>query len=183
MLHTAIIGALLLMLTACADEATTYTGTVTEVKDGDTLTLQVADEAIEVRLANIDAPENRQPYGLYARRALAEKVLNKTVTVEQKTTDKDGRVIGIVILDGRDINREMVAEGHAWVYRQYSKDESLLEVEAKAKAEKQGLWQFVDEEQRMPPWEWRTAKKRTFTIEGLGLPRIVSMQTQSQDKM
>ena len=43
------------------------------------------------------------------------------------TLDRYGRTVDKVWLDGRDINRELVAEGHAWVYRKYMTDETLLE--------------------------------------------------------
>jgi endonuclease YncB( thermonuclease family) len=48
----------------------------------------------------------------------------------------------------------MVAEGHAWVYRKYMVDESLLDDEAAARREGIGIWS-LPEAQRMPPWEWR----------------------------
>jgi endonuclease YncB( thermonuclease family) len=49
------------------------------------------------------------------------------------TTDRYGRIVGRVYVDGLDVNRELVAQGFAWVYRKYSDDAELLEVEAKAK--------------------------------------------------
>jgi hypothetical protein len=58
----------------------------------------------------------------------------------------------------RDINREMVREGYAWVYRKYVRDESLLADEKHAQSEKVGLWGLVEAEQ-LPPWEWRSAKR------------------------
>jgi micrococcal nuclease len=109
--------------------ASTYTGKVVGVHDGDTLTLLTADKRqIKVRLAEIDTPESRQPYGSRAKQALSDKVFGKTITLEPETVDRYGRVVGYVILDGRDVNREMVREGHAWVYRQYLQDRSLLAV-------------------------------------------------------
>ena len=40
-------------------------------------------------------------------------------------------------MDELDVNRELVAQGYAWVYRKYSNDAELLklEVEAKKKTE------------------------------------------------
>ena len=46
----------------------------------------------------------------------------------------------------------MVREGHAWAYRQYLTDQSLLEDEAAAKTERIGLWSVPDP---VPPWVWR----------------------------
>jgi micrococcal nuclease len=67
-----------------------------------------------------------------------------------------GRTIGTILVDGRSINRMMVAEGIAWAYRRYLVDRSLLDVEAAARSGRVGLW--VDP-QPVAPWEWRTAKR------------------------
>jgi hypothetical protein len=55
---------------------------------------------------------------------------------------------------GRDINREMVREGHAWVARRFSHDPTLLDDESHARAARAGLW-GLPESERVPPWEWR----------------------------
>ena len=47
-------------------------------------------------------------------------------------------------LGDQDINAEMVAEGHAWVYRRYSKNPALLESEKYARAARLGLWALPD---------------------------------------
>jgi len=50
-----------------------------------------------------------------------------------------------------DVNRELVAQGYAWLYK-YSDDAELLELEAKAKEKGLGLWADPNP---IPPWEWR----------------------------
>jgi hypothetical protein len=40
------------------------------------------------------------------------------------------------------------------VYRKFTDDRILLELEAQARAASRGLW-GLPEPQRMPPWEWR----------------------------
>ncbi|MEE9481106.1 MAG: thermonuclease family protein [Kiloniellales bacterium] len=50
------------------------------------------------------------------------------------TVDRYGQIVGRVYVDGIDVNRELVAQGYAWVYRKYSNDAELLRLEAKAKA-------------------------------------------------
>ncbi len=66
----------------------TISGLVIAVADGDTVTLQTADNPkLKIRLAEIDTPEIRQPYGLEARRLLNDLVFNQTVQV--KTTGLD----------------------------------------------------------------------------------------------
>ena len=69
-------------------------------------------------------------------------------------TDRYGRTVAKVYRDGRDINREMIREGHAWVYRKYLRDPSLLEDERRAREAHAGLW-GLPEAHRVPPWEWR----------------------------
>ena len=38
------------------------------------------------------------------------------------TTDHYGRIVGRVYVGDTDVNRELVAQGYAWVYRKYSND-------------------------------------------------------------
>jgi len=127
-------------------------GEVVGIVDGDTLTLLVDQTPHKIRLAAIDCPEAGQPWGSRARQALADKVFRKQVVVEVIDKDRYGRLVGTVRLDGRDINREMVSEGHAWAYRQYLHDNSLLELEAEAKSAGIGLWSLAE---AVPPWQWR----------------------------
>lgn len=76
------------------------------------------------------------------------------VSVQQTDTDRYGRVVARVFGDGQDVNRTMVNDGHAWAYRQYLKDDTLLATDARARGERSGLWSMSDA-QTMPPWEWR----------------------------
>jgi micrococcal nuclease len=150
---TAWLLALTLLLPALA-LATTYTGKVIKVVDGDTIDIFYHGEPVRVRLSEIDTPERAQPWYRRAKDALAGKVAAKVVEVQEVDWDRYGRLVGKVWLDGADVNRKMVAEGHAWVYRKYMEDESLLDDEAAARAAGLGLWS-LPEAQRMPPWEWR----------------------------
>jgi endonuclease YncB( thermonuclease family) len=55
---------------------------VVAIVDGDTLTLLVdGREQVKVRLAEIDTPEKRQPYGNKAPKALAALAFNKDASV------------------------------------------------------------------------------------------------------
>nr|WP_256657361.1 thermonuclease family protein [Pseudomonas sp. 2FE] len=68
--------------------------------------------------------------------------------------------MGHAYVDGVHANREMVARGAAWVYRQYNSDQSLIDLEQSAKAARLGLW-GLSEAEVIPPWEWRKAGKTT----------------------
>lgn len=138
--------------------AETLYGRVVGVIDGDTVDILVDQQPIRIRLGEIDTPERDQPYGSRAKQALSTKVFNKTITVNVDTTDRYGRKVGHLTLDGRDINREMVAEGHAWVYRKYLDDVSLLQNEEEARVMRLGLW-ALPEAQNQAPWEWREFKR------------------------
>lgn len=151
-----ILFALLLLTTPLL--ATELTGKVVGVHDGDTLSLLISDGAsfrqVKVRLAEIDTPESKQPYGQHAKQALSDLTFGKQVRVVVQDTDKYGRTVGRVYVGGLDVNAELVKRGAAWVYRQYSRDPSLLVLEQQARAAKRGLW-GLPEAQRCAPWDWR----------------------------
>jgi len=131
-------------------------GRVISITDGDTLKILVGSQQVKIRLAEIDTPERKQPWGKRAKQALSDKAFGKDVRVKVVTIDRYGRTVGHIWLDSRDINREMVQEGHAWVYRKYLKDNSLLDDESHAQKTRLGLWSVPD---AVPPWEWRRKKK------------------------
>ncbi len=139
--------------------AETLAGRVVGVHDGDTLTL-LGDQKrqTKVRLAEIDTPESKQPYGSRSKQALSDLAFGKVVQVDVRDIDRYGRTVGRVSVNGTDVNAAMVAAGAAWVYRQYSSDPELLRLEAEAKAAGRGLW-GLPEAQRTPPWEWRRAQR------------------------
>jgi len=149
---------LALLLTTYA-QAATLTGQVVAITDGDTIKLLTpAMQQIKVRLADIDAPERGQPYGKKARQVLSEKIHQRQVEVEDLGTERYRRMIGRIFLDGRNINAEMVRDGAAWVYRKYSDDPQLLELERQAREQGRGLW-ALQPDQRMAPWEWRKQQR------------------------
>ncbi len=71
--------------------------------------------------------------------------------------DRYGRTVGVVLLpDGRSLNHELVRAGLAWMYRRYTNDESLSDLEEEARVARRGLWA---DRNPIPPWEWRIARK------------------------
>ncbi len=139
---------------------------VVGVADGDTVTLLVEKAGrpsqTRLRLTEIDTPERGQPWGTRARRALADKVFRRQVKIKSEGTDRYDRMLGKIFVDGRDINREMVREGHAWAYRQYLSDESLLDDERRARQAGAGLWS-LPRAQHVPPWQWRRGTRTANT--------------------
>jgi endonuclease YncB( thermonuclease family) len=134
--------------------AETIEGKVVGITDGDTLTVLTPDKRqIKVRLAEIDTPEKKQPYGTKARQSLADICFGKHARLSEHLTDRYGRTVARVYCDGVDANAEQVRRGAAWVYRQYAKDQSLFVLEEEARKAKRGLWAL--QEANIPPWEWR----------------------------
>ena len=108
-------------------------GRVVYVVDGDSIHLKIGREKHKVRLTGIDTPESNQPWGYEAGEALEEKIAGKKVIVYTNGTDRYGRVLGEIHFKGRNINHEMVIDGHAWDYRKYMTDRSWLHDEKAAR--------------------------------------------------
>ena len=92
---------------------------VTYVVDGDTIWVKTdaLHKPLKVRLAGIDAPEICQAGGPASRELLKQRVMGKTVSVSFERRDDYGRALAIVHLQGEDVGRWMVGQGHAWSYR------------------------------------------------------------------
>lgn len=122
------------------------TGNVLKVVDGDTITIRTSNGKVKIRFAQIDAPETShfgskaQPYGKEAAMFLTSLVANRSVRVEVETVDQYGRNVGTVYVDGNNVNREMVKNGYAWVYREYAHDSTLIDLEKTARERHVGLW-------------------------------------------
>ncbi|MBT3094603.1 MAG: thermonuclease family protein [Candidatus Thiodiazotropha sp. (ex Lucina pensylvanica)] len=148
----------LLLLPILTFAAESYPAKVIGITDGDTLKVLTSQKKqVKIRLAEIDTPERKQPWGNKAKQSLSDLTFQKMVTVQPVTTDRYGRLVAHILVDGLNVNRELVRTGNAWVYRKYMRDETLLDVEAEARNAKRGLW-GLPEFQRIPPWEWRRKK-------------------------
>ena len=147
----------LLLLFTLSAQAETLEGKVIKIADGDTLTLLTpSNQQVKIRLAGIDTPEKKQPFGNKAKQALSNLAFQKQALVEIAAKDRYGRTIGVVFVDGLNVNAELVKQGMAWVYRKYTDDERLYVLESEAKQAKRGLWL---DKNPIPPWEWRRGKR------------------------
>lgn len=166
-LFTALSLILLLSVEAFAGQI--VEGIVKAVYDGDTVLLATRDQnRLKVRLYGIDAPETAKPdepgqrFGAVARRTLMYKVMGRQVSAEIVDTDQHQRAVAVIRYRDRDINREMVAEGMAWAYRQYLQGPYVSEyigAEEGARARHKGLWRDANPK---PPWEFRRADKKNL---------------------
>ena len=79
---------------------------------------------------------------------------------EQPRRDRYQRTLGTVwVGDSLNVNREMVAQGYAWVYSKYNQDQALPAIQLEAQRLVLGLWR-LQPDQRIPPWEWRKMTKK-----------------------
>lgn len=152
------------MLFSGAAVADATSGRVVGVSDGDTVTLLVSgNKRLKVRLAGIDAPEKKQPFGQRSKANLALMVFGREVILDCGKRDRYKREVCVVLSDDVDINLEQVRVGLAWWYWQYAKKQSSERREAYARAEQEaqesrvGLWRDAEP---IPPWEWRHGRRR-----------------------
>ena len=101
------------------------TGSVTiqSCYDGDTCTTSQGEK---IRLACIDTPEIRgkrsDPIPAKAARDyLNNLVKGKEVNIRRVTEDRYGRTVGELTIDGMNLQQNLVNEGHATIFKKYSK--------------------------------------------------------------
>jgi len=162
--------------------ATQLTGKVIGVLDGDTIeVLDSSKHPHRIRLTGIDAPEKAQAFGQRSKEHLSGLVFGKQVEVAAGKTDKYGRTVGKVLVNGVDANLAQVKSGFAWHYKEYASEQSATDRAAYAQAEegaraaRTGLWR---DPKPMAPWEWRHGGKDEPTITSMasGCPCSATVQ-------
>ncbi|MFH7326446.1 thermonuclease family protein [Desulfurivibrio sp. C05AmB] len=145
-----------------AAQAGTWHARVTNISDGDTITvIPPAGKQERIRFYGIDAPESGQPFGR-ASTDHVKKVIGDTgfqVEITEIDRDRYGRIVCMVVVNGLNLNRDLVRVGLAWVYPQYCKRPECQEwrgLEQEARSGKLGLW---CEPGVVPPWEWRRGQR------------------------
>ena len=142
-----------IVLIACsAGPVWAWQAKVIRITDGDSLWVRPADGGapVELRIDGIDAPEICQSGGQAARKALAARLMGRTVDVDTRRQDDYDRALASVFLDGEDMGAWMVSQGHAWAYRQASG--AYLALQARAQSAALGL--FADRN-ALPPRVFR----------------------------
>lgn len=157
----AVVAALAIAPFCLAATPRDFTGVVVKVSDGDTFDVRRSDGAIiRVRLHYADAPEvahNRnevdQPLGEDAKSYGYSLLANEAVAVHVVGISYD-RYVGDIarVSDGLDAASDLVARGYAMLDKRFKPPQSLVAVEASAKAKHLGIWADSD---TVPPWQWR----------------------------
>ena len=139
----------------------TIIGTVTKVSDGDTIQITTPEQTkLRVRLYGIDAPEmpktnpppgyvrvHGESFGKDCKKALEAKIMGKKIRLDIMDIDKYRRTVGIVWLENRNINLEMIREGYAKAYEEYLKApyrSEFLSAQKEARSSRRGIWNLPE---------------------------------------
>lgn len=149
-----------LLLLTWVRPAAAWEGVAVKVLDGDSMQVKRDGRIHEIRLYGIDAPEYRQPYSNKAKQYVRRLVLRQPVTVEKMDVDRYGRIVALVFVRDKLVNREMVRSGLAWQYPRYCRRQplcgELAELEEEARRQRRGLWRDPDP---VSPWEWKRRER------------------------
>lgn len=182
-----IIAVLLLLpcIAFAEDFIESYEATVTDIIDGDTFKVERQNGTYDkIRLYGIDCPEDDQKSGDKAT-AFLESLIEVGDSVEVDVMDFDyySRTVAIVTARGVNLNKALVENGYAWVYKKYCKEpyeSEWLKLEAAAQNDKLGLWKEKDP---TPPWDFRRGIDKSykrfvpyFTIIGLAVLLLIIWQ-------
>lgn len=129
---------------------------VTDILSGDVIEVSTPSGNKMIRLNHIDAPEYGQPYYQNSIRCLSKLIYKKTVLIEIEDEDLLHTPLATIYVNHHNINKEMVSKGYAWWYSFYSTDLSYLELETKAKHNKEGLWCH---KHPLEPWIYREKRR------------------------
>lgn len=96
-----------------------FNGRVTKVVDGDTLDI----DGRRIRLVLVDAPEvDEKGYHDAKQYVLDNCPLDSEASVDvddRQPLDNNGRILGVVYCDGKNINKAVIEAGFARVYARY----------------------------------------------------------------
>lgn len=159
------------MATAGNSVASKHEYQVVHVIDGDTLVASDGNVSFHVRIAAMDAPEKTQAYGKVAKIRMQELVNGKTITIEpvEKGYDRYGRVLGKVMVEGKDPALILVQEGLATYYRPTCRDypadkqkynydiTPYLAAEEEARKLKKNIW---SDSNGVLPCKWRRLEEK-----------------------
>jgi endonuclease YncB( thermonuclease family) len=93
-------------------------------------------------------------------RALAEEQV--LVVYDELALDRAGRVLAYLEVDGQDVGRRLVEQGHVVAYTRYpfSREAAYLSAEAEARSERLGLWANDKAVERVLGWQaaWQATR-------------------------
>jgi len=148
-------------------EASTVNVIVTEIVDGDTIDVRFPNGSTDrVRLLGIDTPEVHvavdpaefegventsvgrsclERAGENASASLRDRLSGKSATLKfDPLSDRRGgydRLLAYVVLNGDNVNYDLVADGYARVYdSEFTESDRFYEAESVARSQERGVW-------------------------------------------
>lgn len=156
---------------------------VTRIIDGDTFETEAGEK---VRLIGINAPEITDIFGEEAKQHLAQIIEGQTVDLiaDHISNDRDryNRLLRYIILNGVDINKQMVLDGYAFAYLKYhfDKEAEYKEAQLTATQNNVGIWSSYKKENIIKQQETNNINSstnftfKTYLLCGLVLILIIS---------
>jgi len=120
--------------------------------DGDTYSVKVNEKKEKIRVLGIDTPEKKggfRPEGCfgdhasdYAKEQLQNKKVGLLKPSTYENTDKYGRLLRYVFLDGQDFGAHLISEGYAFSYKKFPhpRRAHYNALEKEAQKNKKGMW-------------------------------------------
>ena len=129
-------------------EASLENGEVTKVVDGDTIYVIADGREEKIRMLFINTPERDMQGYRGAKEALQKLIDGKKVSLEleepgKSKRDKFGRLLASIVVDGKNVNIELVRQGWTPFYTRFGKGKYRSEfeqAETEAKENTRGLW-------------------------------------------
>lgn len=113
---------------------------VSRIIDGDTFEITSGEK---IRMIGINAPEISDLHGNEAKQHLSELISGKNVKLvsDTRSNDRDrySRLLRYVYLNGTDINKKMIEDGHAIAYLKFKFDKAAEYEEMQISSEKKGI--------------------------------------------
>ncbi len=126
---------------------------VTELNDGDTITVDMSGVEEKIRMIGVDTPETEDPrkpvqcFGRAASTFTKELVGTQAVRLEadplNTNRDRYNRLLRYVYLpDGRLVNSELIKQGYGFAYTSFpfTKLEEFKQLQTEARQANRGLW-------------------------------------------
>ena len=159
---------------------------VIRVYSGDTIKVEDPNSIVKIRLAGIDAPETDvdidapgQPFSEESRVYLSELLFRKTVDVVSYGYDIENRIIGVVFLEGKNVNLEMIGAGLAEVYPGKTPPGfdimPFRQAEKTARMAEKGIWSLG--EKYVSPSKWRKQHRTPKRLADLPALKEIAPET------
>ena len=161
MMRNIIITFLFLIITSVLFAQTK--ATVIRIVDADTYQVLSNAQVFTVRLANVDAPELKQHFGVEAKQFVSELIYGKQVLIEVQGKDRYNRTIASITINGKALDSILISNGWAWHYAEYNHEKKLATYQNEAIKFKLGLWQ-CGTNKVCPPWVYRNLNSKNRKV-------------------